>query len=76
MDEQRMLTCIWTVVVVGIVCVIATFAGCNVAQNYQDDVTMEAMVRYGADVRDARCAVKSADTHFCVIRATSKATKD
>ena len=60
------------IIVIGICFVIASFGGCSIVVNHQDNTAMVEMVKAGADPFDANCAIKGNAGNSCVIRAASK----
>ena len=72
MEDNKLYTTIWRVVMASLCIIIATFSGCKMTTNYQDNSAMVEMVSKGADPLDARCAVMTTEGSLCAIRAATK----
>jgi hypothetical protein len=68
MEEE---TKVWKIVMAAICTVIATIAGCDATNTYNNTRAIAEIVERGADPIDARCAVYGGGNE-CVVRATRK----
>ena len=46
--------------------------GCHVTERYNDNQSIEDLVRSGADPIDAQCAIRGSKRQECIVRAVTK----